>query len=77
MWRDCGDWQTDEFCGYPEFSRQSFAHVYEHASDELLVWVRDNDTRTGVRWLHDLGCDVRHHSKAEGRFATALTTTTS
>jgi len=76
MWRDCGDWQTDEFRGYPEFSRKSFAHVYEHASDELLVWVRDNGTGTGVRWLHDLGCYVRHRSKAEGRFGTALTTTT-
>tara|TARA_X000001036_G_scaffold125966_2_gene119302 strand:+ start:4319 stop:4597 length:279 start_codon:yes stop_codon:yes gene_type:complete len=68
MWRDCGVWQTGVFRGYPEFSQQTFAHVYEHASDELLVWVRDNGTGTGVRWLHDLGCYVRHRSKAEGRF---------
>ena len=68
MWRDCGDWQTDEFRGYPEFSQQTFAHVYEHAADELLVWIRDNGTGTGVRWLHDLAQYVRHRSKAEGRF---------
>ena len=79
MWRNCGDWKTDEFRGYPEFSQQTFAYVYEHASDELLTWVRDNGTGTGVRWLHDLGCYVRHRSKAEGRFSAALvaaTTTT-
>lgn len=77
MWRDCGDWKTDEFRGYPEFSCQTFAYVYEHASNELLEWVRDNGTGTGVRWLHDLGRYVRHRSTAEGRFTTALTATPS
>jgi len=69
MWRDCGGWMTDELCGYPECSQQTFAHVYEHASDELLAWVRDIGTGTGagVRWLYDLGRYVRHRSKAEGR----------
>jgi len=67
MWRDCGVWMTDEFRGYPEFSQQTFAHVYEHASDELLAWIRDVGVRAGVRWLFDLGRYVRHRSVAEGR----------
>jgi len=67
MWRSCGEWQTDEFRGYPEFSKQSFAHVYEHASKELLVWVRDNGMNMGIRWLYDLALYVRHRSKAEAR----------
>ena len=74
MWRDCGDWKTDDFRGYPEFSWQTFAHVYEHASNELLVWVRANGTGTGVRWLHDLARYVRHRSKAEGRAMVSIDT---
>jgi len=72
MWRDCGDWMTDEFRGYPEFSHKTFAHVYEHATDGLLVWIRDSGTGTGVRWMYDLGRYVRHRSKAEGRWASTL-----
>jgi len=67
MWRNCGDWQTGEFRGFPEFSRQTFARVYERAPSELLAWVRRNGTGTGVRWAHDLGLYVRQRAKAEGR----------
>ncbi len=67
MWRNCDDWRTGEFEGFPELSCQSFAHVYAHAPVELLVWVRDVGVLTGIRWLFDFAQYVRMRSKAEGR----------
>jgi len=67
MWRDCGQWQTGEFDGYPELSNQSFAHAYERAPDALLAWVKAVGRHAVVRWFWDFAHYVRHRSKAEGR----------
>jgi hypothetical protein len=67
MWRNCGNWQTGTFEGFPELSQQSFAHVYEHAPVELLAWVRSEGPLTGIRWLFDLAAYVRMRATAEGR----------
>ena len=76
MWRDCGQWQTGTFGGFPELSQKSFAYAYEHAPPELLEWVRDEGPHAGIRWVLDFGHYVRHRSKAEGaiRFTSASTT---
>ncbi len=65
MWRDCGDWQTGTFGGFPELSQQSFAYVYEHAPNELLAWVCSEGRGAGLRWLVDFAHYIRHRSCAE------------
>jgi len=67
VWGKCNDWKTGTFDGFPELSQQTFAHVYEHAPDELLTWVLDEANGAGILWLKDFFRYVRMRSKVEKR----------
>lgn len=70
MWRNCDNWQTGTFEGFPWLSQQTFAHAYENAPVELLSWVcTEGGVHTGIRWLFDFAHYTRMRAKAEGRAA--------
>lgn len=67
MWRNCHEWRVGEFPGYPALSHNTFAHLYEHATDEVIEWAWNAYHHGGILWLQQFGQYVRMRARAEGR----------
>lgn len=59
--------RVGEFPGYPALSHNSFAHVYEHATDEAIESACNASNHGGIPWLQQFAQYVRVRARAEGR----------